>query len=75
MARQIHTSGNRNDGYKNTISSKQIGKNFGTQKEAIDAGRKMAINKELEHIIHRPDGRIREANSYGNDPCPPKDSK
>jgi hypothetical protein len=23
-------------------------------------------------VIHRPNGQIRDANSYGNDPFPPK---
>lgn len=28
-----------------------------------------------EHVIHNSNGRISEKNSYGNDPCPPKDKK
>jgi hypothetical protein len=27
---------------------------------------------QAEVVIHRPNGRIRDANSYGNDPFPPK---
>jgi len=46
-----------------------------TQKEAIDAGRKIAKNKETELVIHRPNGRIRDKNSYGNDPFPPRDKR
>jgi hypothetical protein len=26
-------------------------------------------------VIHRPDGRIRDSDSYGNDPHPPLDQK
>lgn len=26
-------------------------------------------------VIHRQDGRIRARDPYGNDPCPPEDSK
>jgi hypothetical protein len=26
-------------------------------------------------VIHRPDGRIRDSDSYGNDPIPPRDRK
>jgi hypothetical protein len=43
-----------------------------TQKQAIDAGRQTAIGRESELFIHRPNGRIRERNTYGNDPFPPK---
>lgn len=43
-----------------------------TQEEAMLAARNIAINQQSELIIHRPNGQIRERNSYGNDPCPPK---
>lgn len=43
-----------------------------TQKAATDAARSIAQNQKSEVIIHRPDGRIRDSNSYGNDPFPPK---
>jgi hypothetical protein len=32
----------------------------------------MARNSRVEHLIHGTDGQIRERNSYGNDPNPPK---
>ena len=43
-----------------------------TQAEAIDAAREIARNQESELVIHRSDGRIRERDSYGSDPLPPK---
>ena len=43
-----------------------------TQREAIDAARRVAVNNRSEVIIHGRDGRIRERNSYGNDPFPPR---
>ena len=43
-----------------------------TQKEAIAAGRNIAQRQGVELFVHGRDGRIRERNSYGNDPCPPK---
>jgi uncharacterized protein YdaT len=39
-----------------------------TQSSAIDAAREIAINNKVEVVIHRPDGTIRDKNSYGNDP-------
>ena len=44
-----------------------------TQSAALSAAREIAIDNRSEMLIHRPDGRIRERNSYGNDPHPPKE--
>lgn len=43
-----------------------------TQQQAIDAARDIARNQQSELVIHRPDGRIRDKDSQGNDPFPPK---
>lgn len=43
-----------------------------TQKEAIDVAKGISKNQQSELIIHRPNGQIRDKNSYGNDPFPPK---
>ncbi|MFK0206894.1 DUF2188 domain-containing protein [Agrobacterium tumefaciens] len=43
-----------------------------TQREAIDIARGIAQNQATEMLIHGENGRIRERNSYGNDPFPPK---
>ena len=45
---------------------------FETQREAIQHGRTLAQNQKTELFIHGRDGRIRERNSYGADPYPPK---
>lgn len=44
-----------------------------TQKEAIEIAREIAINNQSDTKIHGRNGEIRGGNSYGNDPCPPKD--
>ena len=46
-----------------------------TQQEAIDIARQIARNQQAEVVIHRRDGTIRDKDSYGNDPYPPKDRK
>ncbi|MCA9472933.1 MAG: DUF2188 domain-containing protein [Nitrospirales bacterium] len=46
-----------------------------TQGAAIDKARGTAKEDRVEVVIHRPDGRIRDSDSYGNDPNPPKDRK
>lgn len=43
-----------------------------TQQQASVAARQIARNQQSELVIHRPDGRIRDKNSYGHDPFPPK---
>jgi hypothetical protein len=47
----------------------------GTQQAAIGAARSIAIHQGSEVVIHGRDGRIRDRDSYGNDPCPPRDTK
>jgi uncharacterized protein YdaT len=42
-----------------------------TQREAIEIAKGIAQKNHSESVIHRPDGRIREKNSYGSDPFPP----
>ena len=43
-----------------------------TQEEARQAAREIAKNQQSEVVIHRPNGQIRDKDSYGNDPFPPK---
>jgi uncharacterized protein YdaT len=45
---------------------------FETQSEAIARGKEIAKNQQSELFIHNREGQIRERNSYGNDPHPPK---
>ena len=43
-----------------------------TQAQAIDAARQIASNQQSELVIHRPNGQIRDKDSHGKDPHPPK---
>ncbi|MGF1623954.1 MAG: DUF2188 domain-containing protein [Alphaproteobacteria bacterium] len=43
-----------------------------TQSEAIAAGREIARNQQTELFVHGQNGRIRERDSHGHDPFPPK---
>ncbi|QYU58174.1 DUF2188 domain-containing protein [Weissella confusa] len=45
---------------------------FNTQAEAITRGRQIAQNQQSELFVHGRNGQIRERNTYGNDPYPPK---
>jgi hypothetical protein len=46
-----------------------------TQRAAIEKARGQAIREKVEVVIHRRTGPIRDSDSYGNDPNPPKDKK
>ncbi len=46
-----------------------------TQSEAIKIAQDIARNQRTDTKIHGENGKIRAGNSYGNDPCPPKDRK
>lgn len=49
--------------------------NFDTPKDAISYAHDITINQQSEVVIHGCDGKIRDKDSYGNDPCPSKDTK
>ena len=51
----------------------RVGSKHATQGEAIEAGRDRARRDHTELFIHRRDGRIRDRDSFGNDPFPPRD--
>ena len=46
-----------------------------TQRDALATARERAIRERVEVVTHRPDGRIRDSDSYGPDPIPPRDKK
>ncbi len=60
----VHGEGNQRDT-----------KQFSTQKEAISYARSIAVNQKSELIVQGCNGKIRSKDSYGNDPCPPRDKE
>lgn len=77
MARKTHhVVPDPNGGWnvKKGGGSKAI-KHTNTQKQAIDAARTISKNQHSELVIHGKNGRIRQSDSHGGDPCPPKDKK
>lgn len=46
-----------------------------TQGEAERAARDLARTNKVEVVVHRPNGQIRDSDSFGNDPHPPRDRK
>lgn len=72
MSKQIHVV--PNDGkwkLKQDGASRSSG-NFDKQSDAIQRAIEIAKRQQEEVTIHGRDGRIRQKNSYGNDPYPPE---
>jgi len=55
--------------------SKRATKVTSTKREAERIARNIARNQRSELVIHGRDGKIQDKDSFGNDPCPPKDKK
>lgn len=75
MGKNQHVVPHRNGWAVKGAGNQKASSTHDTQGEAIDAAREIAKNQQSEVVIHRPNGRIRDKDSYGNDPCPPKDTK
>jgi uncharacterized protein YdaT len=53
----------------------KVTKIVSTQSEGIAVATEIAKNQHSEVVIHRPNGQIRDKDSYGNDPMPQRDTK
>lgn len=64
----------RDDGRWNVIrdNATRASSVHDTQAGAANAGRETARRENTELYIHGRDGQIRDRDSYGNDPHPPK---
>jgi len=54
-------------------NAQRSSKHFDRKEDAMNWSREKARQEGSELIPHKKDGRIQNPNSYGNDPCPPKD--
>jgi len=73
MRKNQHVTPHKDGGWqvKGAGNSKAT-KRTETQAEAISIARDIAINSKSELLVHNKSGRIRQKNSYGNDPFPPR---
>jgi uncharacterized protein YdaT len=46
-----------------------------TKSDAVSKAKELSKNSGSEMVVHGKNGKIQYSNSYGNDPCPPKDKK
>ena len=73
MTKNIHVSRHKDGGWKVKAEGTQRSAGvFKTQTEAIKYGTQIAKNSHSELFIHGRDGKIRERNSFGHDPFPPR---
>lgn len=68
----IHVTPNGGKWSVRSAGSSRAFRVVNTQGEAIKIARSQAQRGETELYVHGRDGRIRERNTYGKDPFPPK---
>ena len=73
--KDIHVVPHNGDWATKKEGAGRAGSVHGTQRDAIERAREQAKREKVEVVIHRPNGEIRDSDSYGNDPNPPKDKK
>lgn len=73
--RDIHVVPHKDGWATRREGASRVGRIHPTQVDAIDRGRGQAKRDQVELVIHRKDGRIRDSDSYGPDPNSPKDRK
>ena len=77
MKKQIHVVSNPERGGWDAKrpNADRSSRHFDTKNEALEWSKNLAKKEGLELIPHGRDGKIQNPNSYGNDPCPPKDTR
>ena len=76
MSRGQHVVPNKEGGWSvRKTGAAKVTKSFGSRQEAIRYARRLAMRQSSEIYIHGKDGTIRDADSYGSDPFPPRDKR
>ncbi len=74
--RDIHVVPHKDGGWATRKEgADRVGSRHPTQGKAYDRARQQAIREHVEVVTHRRDGTIRDSDSFGNDPNPPRDRK
>jgi hypothetical protein len=55
--------------------AERVSRVFETKQRAVEFGRQMAQEGQVELITQRRDGTIQSKDSYGPDPFPPRDTE
>lgn len=77
MRKEIHIVPNQGRGGWDAKrqNAERASKHFETKAEAMNWSRELAKKEGLELIPHSKDGKTQNPNSYGSDPCPPRDKR
>lgn len=75
MKKSQHVVPHNNTWAVRKSGSSKVMKTFKTQTSAIKFAKSIAKTQRTELLIHNRQGKIRSKDSYGNDPCPPKDTE
>ena len=76
MGKNVHVTPHPEGGWQaKKEKAERASSRHPTQKEAMDRGRELAKKERSELVIHGKDGRIRDKDSFGPDPFPPRDKK
>lgn len=72
MSKRIHVVPHGNGWATRREGGRDVETKHRTQGNAQERARETARREGGEVVAHRPDGRIRDSDSYGNDPFPPR---
>lgn len=72
MSKRIHVVPHGSTWATRTEGASRVGGTHRTQEQASQAAREQALRSGGEVVIHRPNGQIRDSNTYGHDPFPPR---
>ena len=72
MAKDIHVVPHDDSWAWRREGASRVSGTADTQADAERTARRAAQRDGVELIVHRPDGRIRDKDSHGRDPYPPK---
>lgn len=75
MKRDVHIVPHGDTWAVRREGANRVSSTHDTQREAIDVGRRTAQREHTELVIHGRGGKIRNSNSFGSDPCPPRDKR
>ncbi|WP_198140846.1 DUF2188 domain-containing protein [Nitrosospira sp. NpAV] len=75
MKKDIHVVPHKDGWATKKEGARRVGVTADTQKQAIERAREQAKREHVEVVIHGRNNKIRDSDSYGNDPNPPKDKK
>lgn len=71
--KNVWVIGNRSEGFRvKSEGATRAASVHDTQSEAITAAKSIAENRGAELIVQNTHGQIRQKDSFGNDPNPPK---